>query len=277
MNAAKKFLKVNIYSNLANVLKTIVILFMVYTKTVTVGSVIFVFGIVGPMLFFLLLFMEKKDLVFVLMKAEVKREEFRFGYTLTYFIASQFFYLGQRMDLFMLSYYRAGNNVGFYGLSQKIILSVITTVVSITQVLSPGFSKIKTKKDSKHQLKIGFFYMLLPVTLFAMLTIMPNFVFDILFTHKFNATAQITRVLSIPFVVYALGSVPMLFVLYTIKKPKFILVANILFFVTITLGSYLLIPNYGVFGPPVAIFVAMLLSSGILSYVAIKEYRKLPD
>ncbi len=277
MNAAKKFLQVNVYSNLANVLKTAVIFFMVYARIVSIGSIIFVFGIVGPVLFFLLLLIEKKDLVFVLIKSEVKKEEFRFGYTLTYFIASQFFYLGQRMDLFMLSYYRAKSDVGFYGLAQKIILTIITTVVSITQVLSPGFSKIKTKKDSKHQLKIGFFYMLIPVALFIALAFTPTFVFNLFFTHKFIATAQITRVLSIPFIIYALGSIPMLFVLYTIKKPKFILAANILFFVVVTLGSYVSIPKLGVFGPPIAIFVAMVLASGILSIVAVKEYRKLPE
>lgn len=274
--AAKKFLKVNIYSNIANILKTLVILSLVYAKMVTVGTVIFVFGVVGPVIFFLLLFIEKKDLVFVLLKSEVKREEFRFGYTLTYFVASQFQNLGLRMDLFLLSYFRAKSEVGFYGLAQKIILTIITTIISITQVLSPGFSKIKTKKEVKHQLKTGLLYMMLPTGLFLLLFLTPNWIFVLIFTDKFAQTAIITKSLSLPFMIYALSSIPQLFVLYTIKKPKYILFANLIFFFILTVGCYYLIPIMGVFGPPYAIFAALLISTIILIYVAIPEYKKLP-
>lgn len=274
--AAKKFLKVNIYSNIANILKTLVIMLLVSAKMVTVGSVIFVFGIVGPIIFFFLLFIEKKDLVFVLLKSDVKREEFRFSYTLTYFVASQFQNLGLRMDLFLLSYFRTKSEVGFYGLSQKIILTIITTIISITQVLSPGFSKIRTKKETKHQLKMGFFYMLLPTFLFLLLFIMPDWIFELFFTDKFAQTAAITKALSLPFIIYALSSIPQLFVLYTIKKPQYILISSLVFFTILTVGCYYLIPIMGVFGPPYAISAALLISTLILIYVAIPEYRKLP-
>ena len=50
-------------------------------------------------------FIEKKELVYILAKSNVSREEFRFEYTITYFVASQFFNLGLRMDLFLLSYF----------------------------------------------------------------------------------------------------------------------------------------------------------------------------
>jgi O-antigen/teichoic acid export membrane protein len=274
--AAKKFLKANIYANLSNVIKTLLLFIMVWTKTVTVGSVIFIFGIIGPIIFFLLLFLEKKDLVFILIKSDVHRDEFRFGYTLTYFVASQFFNLGLRMDLFLLSYFRSKSEVGYYGLAQKIILTIISTVVSITQVLSPGFSKIKTKRESRHQIKIGVLYMLLPSVIFFLLILTPNFVFDLFFTSSFNQTAIITKTLSLPFILYALGSIPQLFILYTIKKPKYILYSNVIFFIVLTGGSYLLIPKLGVFGPPYAIIAALIVAIVILIYASVKEYKKLP-
>lgn len=274
--AAKKFLKANIYSTIANVLKTLVIFFMVLTKTVSVGSVIFVFGIVGPVFFFLLLFIEKKDLVFALLKSEVKKEEFRFGYTLTYFIGSQLFNLGLRMDLFLLSYFLSKAEVGYYGLSQKIILTVSTTIISITQVLSPRFSSIRYKHEIGRLLKIASGYMLFPTALFVLLYFTPLQVFKLFFTAKFVRTADITKALSLPFILYALGIVPSLFLLYTIKKPIYILISNILFFAAITGGSYYLIPTKGVFGPPIAIFAAFFLQVLFQVLVVIKEYRKLP-
>ncbi|MDO8609379.1 MAG: oligosaccharide flippase family protein [bacterium] len=274
--AAKRFLKVNVYQNIANLLKTIILFILVFTHTVSVGSIIFVFGIVGPAIFFLMLFIEKKDVVLVLAKSEVKREEFRLGFTLTYFVASQFFNLGLRMDLFLLSYFRSKAEVGFYGLSQKIILTIIATVVSITQVLSPGFAKITTKKETRQQLKVGLMYMLLPCVLFILLMLIPIQIFQLFFTNKFVLTAPITKSLSLPFIIYALGSIPQLFILYTIKKPKYILYANIIFFIILTGGCYVLIPKIGVHGPPYAIAIALLVSTIMLIFNSIHEYKKLP-
>lgn len=274
--AAKKFLRANIYLNLANFMKTGVILFMILTKTVTAGSIIFVFGIIGPLLFFIYLFFEKKDLLFVFIKTQVKREEFRFGYTLTYFFASQFYTLGLRMDLFLLSHLITKTEVGYYGLSQKIILSVMTTIVSITQVLSPGFSKIDSQKEARSQLKTGFMYLIIPSILFSILFFLPNKIYDIFFTENFSQTAPITKSLSLPFIIFSLGQLPYLFLLYTIKKPRYILIAGIIFFTIVSVGSYLLIPYFKVFGPPYAITVAVIISTIMLTIVSIKKYQGLP-
>ncbi len=276
MFAARKFLHANIYLNASNLLKTLVVFYLVYAKMVTVGSVIFVFGVLGPLIFFTLLFLEKRDRVMVIARAEVRREDFRFGYTLTYFLASQFFNLGLRMDLFLLSFFRSKAEVGFYGLSQKIILTIITTVVSITQVLSPGFSKIKTQKEARHQFRNGFLYLLLPSGLFVVLYVLPSKVFELFFTARFVQTVPITRALSLPFIVYALGSLPMLFLLYTVKKPIYILFSNVIFFGLLTYVCVLLIPTMGYKGPPIAIMIAMVVATAIQVVGSFREYRLLP-
>ncbi len=275
--ATKKFLQANIFLNVANLAKTLIIFALIFLHQITVGSIIFVFGIVGPILFFLFLFFEKKHVFTHVLKAKVDRKEFRFGYTVTYFIASQFLNLGQRMDLFLISYFGLKAGAGFYGLSQKIVLTIMTTIVSITQVLSPGFSRIVNKKEAGSQLRTGFLYLLLPATLFLVLFLLPNQVFYLFFTVKYAQTAAITKALSIPFIIYTLGNLPQLFILYTLKKPTPILIANVLFFLIVTVGSYLLIPRFGVFGPPWAVLAGFLVNASILSLVAIREYQKLPS
>lgn len=273
--AAKKFVKTNFYLNLANVLKTLVLFIMIATKTVTIGSVIFVFGILGPFIFFILLVIDKKHLVSVFIDSKIDRKDFRFRYTLTYFIASQFFNLGLRMDLFLLSYFRSKAEVGYYGLAQKIILTIITTVISITQVLSPSFSRISKKSEALSQFKTGITYLLLPAGLFLLLFITPNQIFDLFFTSKFAQTASITKVLSLPFIMYALGSLPMLFLLYTVKKPIYILISNVVFFSVLTIGSYVLIPKFGVYGPPWAIAAALFIAIFIQITASVKEFKKM--
>ncbi len=274
--AAKRFLKANIYNNLANAAKTLVLFALALTHSVSVGTVIFTFGIFGQLVFFLLLFLEKKDLMFVLLKSEVKREEFRFGYTLTYFLGSQFMNLGLRMDLFLLSFFKLRNDVGYYGLAQKIILAVITTVASITQVLSPAFSKAETKQEILSQLKKAFLYLLLPSAIFVALFITPNQIFYLFFTTKFAKTADITRALSLPFIIYTLINLPTLFLLYTVRKPGYILVSNVVFFLVFSFGCLYLIPKIGVFGPPYAAFISLAITGLIQAVAAVKEFRSLP-
>lgn len=276
LNAGKKFFQANFFLNLSNLVKTILILILIPLKMITVGSIIFAFGIFGPIVFFLMLFFEKKHLVFNILKAPIKKEEFRFGYTITFFFASQFFNLATRMDLFLLSFFLSKSpEVGYYGLAQKIILTVMASIASITQVLSPNFSKIKTKEEIIKEFKHGFLYLLIPVFLFVALYLTPNKVFYLFFTEKFAKTAAITKALSLPFILYAFLNLPTLFLLYTVKKPSYILVANLAVFFIITLGCYYLIPKYGVFGPPYAIAIAFFISFLIMTALSIKEYRKI--
>lgn len=273
--AAKKFLKANLYLNAGNLGKTIIIFLMMINGKVTVGSVIVVFGIIGPMIFFLLLLIQKKDLIFILLKTQVKREEFRFGYTLTYFIGSQFYNLGTRMDLFLLSFFGLRKEVGFYGLSQKIILTIIATVVSITQVLSPLFANAQSRKELRHHFKTGVLYMILPTALFAMLIFIPPIVYSFFFTDKYVSAAPITSALGFAYVLNPISSLPMLFLLYTVKKPWYILVTNVMFFAIITIGCYTYIPKYGVFAAPISIAIGFFLSGLILTMGSIFEFKRL--
>ncbi|KKQ24821.1 MAG: hypothetical protein US38_C0002G0074 [Candidatus Roizmanbacteria bacterium GW2011_GWC1_37_12] len=276
LNAGKQFLKANLYLNLSNITKTALIFVLIPLKLVNVGTIIFAFGIFGPLTFFLFLFFEKKHIFLSIIRAPVKKEEFRFGYTMTFFIASQFFNLASRMDLFLLSFFLSKSpEVGYYGLSQKIILTVMASIASITQVLSPNFSKIKTKQEVVKEFSHGFLYLLVPAFLFVALFFTPNWVFYIFFTEKFAQTAEITKALSLPFIIYTFLNLPFLFLLYTVKKPKVILFSNIIFFVVVTAGCYYTIPKYGVFGPPPIIALGLILILIVSLIFSIKEYKKI--
>ncbi len=275
--AAKKFLVANIHNNLQNVLKTIVLFGLIYTKTVTVGWVIFTFGVIGPLLFFLTLAIDRRDAVFFLSKARVRRSEFRAGYTLTYFIATQLYNLGGRMDLFLLSFFLLKNDVGYYGLSQKIVLSIVTTVVSVTQVLSPNFAKVRTKMEARKELRHGFFYLLIPTFLYILVFLTPNWVYYLFFTERFAPTAAITKALVPAYLIFTLGNLPLQFVLYTIRKPIYVLYGNVLYFLIMTIGCYVLIPQIGIKAPPLINALAILAPVTVLSLTTFYAYKKLPN
>lgn len=151
----------------------------------------------------------------------------------------------------------------------------MTTIISITQVLSPAFSGNVKKKDVLKQIKTGLTYLLVPSALFLILFLLPNQVFVLFFTGKFAHTAEITKALSLPFVVYALANIPILFLLYTVKRPFYILIANVVFFVILTAGSYYLIPIRGLMGAPIAVLVALIANAVLLTIFSVYEYRNI--
>ena len=271
----KRVLQVNIYSLIANVVKTIIVIILALTHTISVGLIIFVFGMVGPAIFFVLVYSSKKNHMAAVMRAPIERSDFKLSYTLTYFIASQFFNLGLRMDLFLLSYFLSAD-LGDYGAAQKIILTIITTIVSITQVISPAFAKIRTKKDLYANIKPAFLYMLIPTAIFLALFITPDWVFNLFFTNKFFHTPTISRQLAIVYLPYSFISLFHLFLLYSVKRPFDILIGNVAIFLVVTAGCYFYIPTYGANAAIWSLAGAFSIASIILIVLSIKEYKKLP-
>ena len=276
--ASKQFLKANIYSLIANVVKTVVIIGFALAGRLYVGTVIFVFGIVGPLVFFILILYEKRGRLDFFMKSKINREHFRLKYTLTFFIATQFFNLASRMDLFLLSFFFPGSaQIGHYGLAQKIILTVTMAIVSITQVLSPQFSHLKTRDEVRHQVKTGFYYLIMPAGIFILLFLTPDIIFKLSFPERYIKAAAITRALSIPYLISILGNIPNLFVLYTIKKPVYILWTNIVFLIVVSAGYFLLIPRFGVMAPVYILTLGFIVGTSITTIASIYEYKKLPS
>lgn len=274
---AKRVLQVNIYTLIANVVKTAIVIVFALTHTINVGIVIFVFGIVGPTVFFILVYSSKKNHMGAMMRAPIERGDFRLRYTLTYFIASQFFNLGLRMDLFLISYFLTKDQTGYYGLAQKIILTIIATIISITQVISPAFARIKTKKELRLQLKSALMYMTIPTGIFLLLAITPDWVFNLFFTDKFIQTAAISRQLAVVYIPYSFLSLFHLFLLYTVKKPFDILIGNLTLFAIISLGCYFFIPPFGIPAAIISLAISFTVASVILAFFSIRAYRLMPS
>ncbi len=276
LNATKKFFISNLHLNISNFIKTFFIFILIFLNKVNVFSIIFTFGILGPIVFFLLLFIEKKPQILKVLKSPIKKEKFRFNYAFTFFIASQFFNLGQRIDLFLLSYFLPKSpEIGYYGLAQKIILTIIAAITAITQVLTPNFSKVKTKNEIKKLIKQSFLYLSLPVFLFLILTILPKWLFNLFFTKKYFLTVDVIHLMALSYIIYPYLHIPFLFLLYTVKKPKKILLNNIIYFLLMTIGCYLTIPKFNIYGPLITIFFSFSIIFINATFMALKEYKNI--
>ncbi|MBP6045084.1 MAG: oligosaccharide flippase family protein [Microgenomates group bacterium] len=275
--AGKHFFRVNLYVNISNVIKLALLGVLVYTNQITPASVILVFSVLGSIAFFIPLLFEKRSAIRSVVGSRFDRTELKFGYTLTYFASTQLYNLALRMDLFMLSFFGLRNDVGFYALAQKIILSIITSIISVTQVLSPLFSKASTKRDVQKLLKPGLLYLSVPAILFVILFFIPDSLFRLLFTEKFVTASQIAKSLSFPFIIFTYSNFLLIFMLYTIKKPAYVLLSNAIFFIGMTVGCLIFIPKLGVFAPAWVIAASISASSIILGITSFHEYKKLEN
>lgn len=275
--AGKHFLRVNLYVNVSNLAKLAMLGVLFARNAISPTSVILVFSILGSVAFFIPLLFEKRSVIRDVFSSRFDKSELKFGYTLTYFASTQLYNLALRMDLFLLSFFGLRNDVGYYALAQKIILSIITSIISVTQVLSPLFSKASTKRDVQKLLKPGLLYLSVPAGLFMLLFFVPDSLFLLLFTKRFVTAAHIAKSLSFSFVIFTYSNFLLIFMLYTIKKPVYVLLSNVVFFVGMTAGCYILIPKLGVFAPAWVIAAAISASSLVLGLTSFHEYKKLSN
>lgn len=268
--AREQFLYANIAQTIANVSKIALVLLLMYLNKLTVTNTIIVLGVFGQVLFIICILIKQRSLVTDFIRAPINRADIKLRYMGTYFIATQAFTLASRLDLFMIAHYLPLERVGEYSIAQKIILNIITTVNSITQVVSPQFAKVKSRHEITQLLKHSLTYILLPAGVFAAAVITPDFIYTLVLSEKWTHAIGITRALSGIYIFYTILNIPLLFFLYTIKKPIYILAINLIFLSIMAVGNYLLIPTFGVYGPAIAMALAMGIV-GVFTIFSVKR------
>lgn len=275
--AAKKFLLINSAMNIANIIKLIGIGILHLNHSLTVESAIFTLGIIGPLSFFFIIYSYYKTHAIKVLKSNIEKNHMKLDYTLTYFLSTQIYTLATRIDLIIISYFFKGNSeiAGNYALAQRMIMASTSTVISVTQVLSPSYSKLTTQKDVKIEVKHSLLYLLIPIALFLAIDITPSIVFSI-FKNISPQTILITKLLTIPTIIFTIMNIPYLYTLYTAKNPKIILLSNIMFFTIIAVGCYVFIPRYGIYIPPFIIALAYFINGAIMQIYMNNNIKKLP-
>ena len=276
LNASGHFLHINISNNLSHLVRVCVLVGLALTGHLTIGSILFVMGIVGPCVVFIRTALSWPAFMRHLAHARITRETIRLSYTFTYYIASQLYQLATRTDLFLISYFLTRPEVGFYGLSQKILLAVVTSSDSITQVLSPQFAQARTYVEVRTLLKHMATYMLLPASLFAGGILLPKEIYTLVFSAQYDTSTAVTKALSLAYIITPFISGILLVFLYTIKKPRYLLMTNALLCTIILSMNYHFIPSLRLFAAPIAYGVAHVTVGVFLLGALRYEMRLLP-
>jgi O-antigen/teichoic acid export membrane protein len=126
-------------------------------------------------------------------------------------------------------------------------------------------------------MKQSLLYLMLPTLCFAILLFLPDSVFHLIFTAKFEETPMLTRLLGLAYIIFSVGQVFALFYLYTFKKPHVLLYSNIAFFLVMTVGCFVLVPHLKAYAGPLLLAIGLLITTGTQGIGYLREVKRLPE
>lgn len=274
--ASRRFTMANILINTINIVRLLILFLVLLLGTLNLEWLLIIFGPVGPILFFLLIIVLYPNIPRKFLTATINRQHLNVGYSAVFFVATQFYFVASRLDLFIIAHFLTKPEVGYYGLAQKIVFSILTTINSVTQVLSPQFAVAQSQYEIIRLMKRFCVYCLLPVALLIGAIVTPNTIYTFVFSNAFNPMHHIVRLLSGVHIFFVIMQIPMLFFLYTIKKPRYVLISNLLLLFIIGLGSYYGVQRFGLTGPPLALLISYLIVTLFAYMYFFRELRRLP-
>lgn len=275
--AVKNIVFANLAVNFSNLIKAGLIIYLMTAAKINLLNVLLVLGVLGPVIAIVICLVYKRQAFLYSLKEKIDFKLIDLSYVLTFFVATQIFALASRMDLFIVSYYYSNEVVGYYGLAQKVVLTIMVTISSITQILSPQFSQVKSKQEFIMVLKKGLVFLSLPAVFYIIVFFIPDSVYKLLFTQEYSSAFYYIRLMSLSYVLYPFANLIYLVVLYVLKDPKIISIANFCFLLIISFGAFFMTPYLGINGVLLSLFSANLISFILLaglSYKRLKSFFK---
>jgi len=277
LNAAEKFLHINAAVNISNIVKIVLLVICVLIGKLSIISTLVIMGIIGPAVVFMTVLFERKWIFASLTRHRIDRSHIKLRFTMPYFLSTQLFNLTTRADLFLVAYFLTTVDAGHYSVAQRVIFVIITSIDSITQVLSAEFSKVSKKKEVFQLIKRAFYYMAIPSLILLLLACAPEFLYRLVIPASYNPSIPLIRALSLTYIPFSFDAILLLFFLYTLKKPEFILFVNILMLVMEHTLHVLLIPRIGIMGPTISFGITYVCITFVIGIGLIRELRLLKD
>ncbi|KXK11091.1 MAG: Polysaccharide biosynthesis protein [Microgenomates bacterium OLB23] len=275
LNAAERFMHINIATTVSSVVRIVLIVVCGYFGVLTIPLTIIILGIVAPAVVFIMVLPQRIAVVQSLIRHSVERGHIKLSFTLPYFISTQLFNLTTRADLFLVAYYLTTVDAGQYSVAQRVIFVIITSIDSITQVLSAEYAKITTREEIIRLIKKSFKYMAIPSAVLVMFALTPAALYAVFIPKAYMPSVPIIKLLSLAYIPFAFDAALLLFFLYTLKKPMFVLYVNIIMLALVTTLHVIFIPQLGMQGPVVSFGLTYLVVTIVIGLNLLRELRLL--
>lgn len=277
LNAAERFFQINAANTFANLIRIVLIIVFGSRGLLTIPNTIFILGVVAPLAVFLTVLPQRRSVITTLIRHRIDRSHIKLRFTLPYFFSTQLYNLTTRADLLLVAYFLTTVDAGHYSVAQRVMFVIITSIDSITQVLSAEFSKVSTRTKALQLIKKACYYMAIPSAILLILAFSPAFLYRLFIPQAYEPSIPLIKLLSLTYIPFSFDAALLLFFLYTRKKPMFILYANIIMLVLVTLLHLYFIPRLGITGPVVSFGVTYVCITVFIVAGVIREFRLLKN
>ena len=175
-----------------------------------------------------------------------------------------------RIDTLMLTRFVDSAQIGFYSAAQRMTFIFPVLVTGMTAVISPKFAALKTKQEGVVFFKKATILLSLLFVPLIILFILAPWVTIWIYGDIYESSVSIFRWLLVSSAFFIASSVPILGVLYFLGESKFFAIISLVQLSLIFLGNLILIPRFGVIGPP----ISLAISYGVIFFLSLFVFIK---
>ncbi len=268
------FIKLFFYSVAGNVLKLMLVLFLLFLGRFQTINVITVYALVPFAALVLGMLLIPRDFLKGQQTGD-KRSTFLQLFHFSKWIMLS--YLANtvvtRIDVLILNHYRGTEEVGIYAVAYQLSQVFPLIMGSLITVLLPQVSKLTAKQEF-----IGFIKKSLTMSLAIVVGLVPVFIFaglviTLIFGAEYAASSGIFRILFINFMINIICN-PIGTVVFALNRPMVTTYTNFFQMVISIAGNLLLVPLYGGYGAAYTFLLLTILGSAIITaYVFVRIFR----
>ena len=253
---------------LTNIIRILGLLFLIWTDSVNLASVLKVFTGSGFICFLLSLYWHQTPLGFSKNWQEILRQIIPFsGWMGLNKIVSV---LNGRIDVLLLLSLSSAYSAGVYAAANRLAMGVPIIVASFATVLAPKLAGFNTKEELEIYFKksLGLTLLISIGLLFGVLV--SPFVIK-LFGPEYKEAGPILQLLFISYIPFTLSTPAVNTLIYSFKRPQIIAIMTIIQSPLVIAANYFLIPRFDIYAPVVIIAGTNTISM-FVSYYFVWRY-----
>ena len=253
---------------LTNVVRVVGLLILIYTNTIKLTTVLYVFTGAGLLSFAFSLYWHQTPFGLAKNWRGILGEIVPFsGWMGLNKIISVF---NGRIDVLLLISLASAYGAGVYAAANRLAMGVPIIVASFATVLAPKLATLDTKKELIIYFKksLGLTLLIVAGLLFGIL-ISPIVVK--LFGPEYEKAGPILRLLLLSYIPFTLGTPAVNTLIYAFKRPQIIAIMTVIQSPLIVTANFLLIPKLDIYAP-VLIIALTNTTSMLVSYYFVWRY-----
>lgn len=245
LQAYQKFITTSLLYTLTGAVRLILTIYFLLTQTASIENLLAVF-VMAPFLSFLLgMLVLPKD--FVKSKPSIEIFKNLIHYSKWILLWAITVTIHTKIDIFMIARFLGDYQTGIYSAATRLTLGIVWINSSISTVLTPKYSRVRSNDQLSALIKKGYFGIFIFVTGIIISIIFGSFIIPLIFGIAYKESVLPFQIVMTGMIFFMLSTPPMA-ALTALGKSKVIGLISLCQVPIVFLGNFFLIPLFGITG-----------------------------